>query len=86
VDVLDYSHRSHTFPHESTTNQFFTESQFESYRSLGMFEADRMCRDLRAAAAPEGTLAEGLDLFASPIRWLERQRKPVTPASPTLPV
>ena len=34
-DILAY-HASHPdFPHESTTNQFFNESQFESYRHLG---------------------------------------------------
>ena len=35
VDILNY-HRIHTaFPFDSTLNQFFTESQFESYRRLG---------------------------------------------------
>ena len=34
-DILAY-HASHPdFPHESTSNQFFNESQFESYRHLG---------------------------------------------------
>jgi hypothetical protein len=34
-DILAY-HASHPdFPHESTANQFFNESQFESYRHLG---------------------------------------------------
>ena len=35
VDILNY-HRIHkAFPFDSTVNQFFTESQFESYRRLG---------------------------------------------------
>lgn len=34
-DVLTYGVRSATFPHESTADQFFGESQFESYRKLG---------------------------------------------------
>jgi Patatin-like phospholipase len=35
---LLYYHRSRaTFPHEPTTDQFFTEQQFEAYRSLGYF-------------------------------------------------
>jgi hypothetical protein len=35
ADVLNYA-RAHTrFPHQSTIDQFFTESQFESYRILG---------------------------------------------------
>lgn len=36
-DVVNYAETSPTFPHESTTDQFFTESQFESYRELGEF-------------------------------------------------
>jgi hypothetical protein len=34
-DVFEYSRRVRKFPHESTADQFFDESQFESYRKLG---------------------------------------------------
>jgi hypothetical protein len=34
-DVYNYARSSLTFPHESTANQWFSESQFESYRALG---------------------------------------------------
>uniref|UniRef100_UPI0013D130E7 hypothetical protein n=1 Tax=Escherichia coli TaxID=562 RepID=UPI0013D130E7 len=30
------------FPHHSTTNQFFTEVQFEAYRTLGEHVGDKM--------------------------------------------
>ena len=33
--VVDYKRRNPSFPHESTLDQFFTEGQFEAYRSLG---------------------------------------------------
>ena len=33
--VLDYKKRNKDFPHETTGDQFFTEEQFEVYRSLG---------------------------------------------------
>jgi hypothetical protein len=33
--VRSYASKFQRFPHESTLNQWFTESQFESYRSLG---------------------------------------------------
>ena len=33
--VLDYKKRNSDFPHENTSDQFFTEEQFEVYRSLG---------------------------------------------------
>ncbi|MCW1992938.1 hypothetical protein ABIE85_008816 [Bradyrhizobium diazoefficiens] len=35
MGVLSYAISHPTFPHETTLNQFFTESQFESYRMLG---------------------------------------------------
>jgi hypothetical protein len=35
ADVLNYKNEHSCFPHDSTTNQWFTESQFESYRHLG---------------------------------------------------
>jgi hypothetical protein len=35
ADVQNYRHSHPTFPQESTTDQWFTESQFESYRRLG---------------------------------------------------
>jgi hypothetical protein len=35
ADVTTYKKRHSAFPHEDTANQWFTESQFESYRRLG---------------------------------------------------
>lgn len=35
VDILEYAARHRHFPHEPTADQFFDESQFESYRRLG---------------------------------------------------
>ena len=35
MDVGNYASSSPTFPHESTADQWFGESQFESYRALG---------------------------------------------------
>jgi hypothetical protein len=36
-DVSAYALANLTFPHETTADQFFTESQMESYRSLGAY-------------------------------------------------
>jgi hypothetical protein len=36
ADVIEYRSRQPKFPHESTADQFFSESQFESYRRLGL--------------------------------------------------
>ena len=36
ADVIEYQSRNPDFPHQSTGDQFFSESQFESYRRLGL--------------------------------------------------
>jgi hypothetical protein len=41
-DVLNYAKGHPAFPHESTGNQWFVESQFESYRRLGCHVVDEM--------------------------------------------
>jgi len=40
ADVLGYHKKVPVFPHESTADQWFDESQFESYRALGCHIAD----------------------------------------------
>jgi hypothetical protein len=41
-DVVQYARQHEAFPHESTSDQFFSESQFESYRRLGRFLAEEV--------------------------------------------
>lgn len=52
VELLACKVRREDFPHESTANQFFTESEFESYRHLGNY----LARTIIGAALtqPEG--------------------------------
>ena len=40
IDVLEYRSRHVEFPHQTTGDQFFDESQFESYRALGQHIVD----------------------------------------------
>ena len=42
-----YAAANAKFPHESTINQWFGESQFESYRSLGAFVIAEIFRKAR---------------------------------------
>ena len=35
ADLVNYHKQHHAFPNDTTLNQWFTESQFESYRRLG---------------------------------------------------
>jgi hypothetical protein len=57
VDVYNYAAANPTFPHETTADQFFTESQFESYRTLGSFILETLCRDVPAPAGLEEFVA-----------------------------
>jgi hypothetical protein len=42
ADVFNYAQQSKLFPHESTADQFFSESQFESYRMLGLHSVQQI--------------------------------------------
>jgi len=59
-DVLNYKFDHEEFPHESTVDQFFTESQFESYRALGCHIAIEVFHDaMKQVANPEEQGEEG---------------------------
>jgi hypothetical protein len=47
-DIYEYFKSSVLFPHESTADQFFTESQFESYRMLGAYTIEKLCSNKTA--------------------------------------
>jgi hypothetical protein len=63
-DVREYRHRHPEFPHQATGDQFFDESQFESYRALGQHVADEIFpdwdppRDQQQCAQLESLVAE----------------------------
>ena len=53
MDVQGYAAKNKTFPHQTTTDQFFDESQFESYRALGQHSIDQWSkRKQKASATP----------------------------------
>jgi hypothetical protein len=43
ADIRSYASASPSFPHESTTDQWFSESQLEAYRALGANIAEYIC-------------------------------------------
>ena len=49
ADVLEYSMRAKEFPHQTTGDQFFDESQFESYRKLGEHVGSLVIPELEAS-------------------------------------
>jgi hypothetical protein len=61
ADVLNY-HRQHTaFPHETTADQWFTESQFESYRRLGQHVIEKLFEHTAVAKMNTGDIFRGLE-------------------------
>jgi hypothetical protein len=52
LDILNYKQASPDFPQQSTTNQFYDEAQWESYRSLGYWIAQEIFSE-RAPASPD---------------------------------
>jgi Patatin-like phospholipase len=44
IDIINYKFAHQHFPHDTTANQWFTESQFESYRRLGYHVIDEVNR------------------------------------------
>lgn len=67
-DVLAYARTNSGFPHDYTSNQFFNESQFEAYRALGQFTAER-------------AIASSSEEFSSIAELLENLRRPVANSS-----
>lgn len=67
MDVVQYSRAAPAFPHESTVDQFFTESQFESYRALGEHE---MAKILEYCKVP-GDFAQ---LFEAAPEYVKQKR------------
>jgi hypothetical protein len=53
IDVVQYAGRSERFPHETTADQFFSESQFESYRALGEFQVGEIAGRKRLAGVED---------------------------------
>jgi hypothetical protein len=43
ADIRSYALANTMFPHETTADQWFTESQFEAYRALGAYIAETIC-------------------------------------------
>jgi hypothetical protein len=42
LDILNYKQASSDFPQQSTTDQFYDEAQWESYRGLGYWIAEQL--------------------------------------------
>jgi predicted acylesterase/phospholipase RssA len=78
ADVLGYRKTHDAFPHDTTANQWFTESQFESYRRLGLhvvrstFEPATVGGDYGSYAAREELFKALRDIWFPPTPEMER--------------
>jgi len=61
--VTEYANGHPGFPHEPTADQFFDESQFESYRALGFHIADKVFT--RPITNPTGEAEQLFERFRS---------------------
>jgi hypothetical protein len=62
VDIMQYASVHPEFPHQTTTDQWFDESQFEAYRKLGHYIATTVL-EKQAVEAKPGKPNRLLDLF-----------------------
>ncbi len=61
ADVLAYARANPPFPHQTTADQFFDESQFESYRRLGHHVAMEVLKDSVEAATEAVEVTETVE-------------------------
>ena len=85
ADVLNYRKTDPCFPHQSTADQWFDETQFESYRSLGYRIGSVALRDAAAASVIKPTATEALrhDITTLCTRINKQWKRPKA-ATPTL--
>ena len=84
TDVLNYATRNPTFPQQSTADQFFDESQFESYRQLGLF-LGKACLDASPDLLPLREIGDLGAAHAQIARDKERRRRWLERLWPALP-
>lgn len=68
VDVQEYAAHHGQFPHEPTSDQFFDESQFESYRRLGEHVAEEVFGSVTAHTAALPDIFDALQEQRNPSR------------------
>ena len=72
-DVMQYARTHPDFPHESTANQFFNESQFQSYMHLGEHIVEKIVKDRFGERKPK-PLTTG-DFFDAAAKHVEQKKK-----------
>ncbi len=63
--MLNYAAQNPSFPHQSTADQWFDESQFESYRRLGFHVVEEIFQ-FRDDVATIGQFTEAVGSYLTP--------------------
>ena len=86
-DIYEYFRSNAAFPHESTADQFFSESQFESYRMLGAYTMERIwpekAPDTKTPPPPEE--AANFETLIGKIKEYLATTQPAGPEKPNAP-
>ena len=67
IDIKHYHSKHSSFPHETTGDQWFSESQFESYRALGANMMDSICGNGKAGINNFFDLKENAEKYVQEI-------------------
>src|ERR1700733_3266184 len=90
-DIRAYAASHQTFPHEATSNQFFNDAQFESYRHLGSWMISSYFENApkNVKPAPAGcdiaTFFDRLQSVGAPNRCGEKEPETEAADTPMLP-
>lgn len=77
ADIRSYAAANPTFPHETTADQWFSESQMESYRSLGDYIIDVLCfGDRPPGCTSDCDPLSTSEFIARTAEYLEKTRPP----------
>lgn len=75
VDIAEFRKRQPHFPHNSTANQFFDESHFESYRALGHHAAQQIFgKDAKEVLEQKADLVPTLQEIFCNVQGIYRKR------------
>jgi hypothetical protein len=83
IELQAYYKSQPEFPHTSTADQFFTESDFEAYRRLGEVLANDMLREASDYLVTDNKALDSLDAFAASARTLAANNKAEAKAKKT---
>lgn len=81
-DIYNYASTNEAFPHQSTLDQFFSESQLESYRGLGEYAVNQVC-GVTGTSAQQEAARQRINTVAELLEEARKYTKPPAPPRAT---